>query len=241
MGSVAIPAKVARKPYAFDPFASLGANLLGAWVSGQGYGALISGKAGFWQARDGKLAWVSADSGLRPTPGATTGPNNQSGLTFVSGSSTIVSATGPALPQPLHKFVVAKFTASGSTGTLIDGNTTALGRGRIYRTGTAQMSISAGTVLNSSATPDLTLPHLHEALFSGASSYYKCDGVQLAAGNAGTTTSTSGVNIGAGIGTGDASSSTISEIWIFGAEVTGQTLSDFKQLYLAQKFALSLT
>ena len=237
-GSVTATWRPGSEAPGFDLLREFAPTLAAAFLPGTNMFGVNATSAGGWRPQSGRVAWTVTDLGLRPNFSPTSGPNSTPGLTFVSASSNTLTATGPALTQPLHAFVVAKFTASGSTGTLLDGGTT--NRGRIQRTGTTQMTINAGNAVNSSTTPDLTQFHVHEAFFNGAASFYKIDGVQYAAGDAGSTASANGICLGSSAGVADPSDSTISCAVLFNAQLTGNALARFKGMFLTPTFGIPL-
>lgn len=235
-----LPKRSLRRNTPFDPFQALGATAYGAWTSGRNVRMLNATQSSGWGPQAGTLAWDFSDSGLRPDASASTGPNSRPGLTFIRAQSDALNeALSVSLPQPHHIFIVGRYTAVAATGTLVGGKTVTA-TSRIFRTGNSQMSISSGTTVNSSPTPDLTQPRLFEALFSGAGSYFKLDGTQLAAGDAGSGASSTGLFFGSSAGAGDTADCVISEVWIFSAELTGANLTNFKQGYLAPWYALTL-
>lgn len=218
-------------PFGFNPLTMT--NRVASFIAGRGC-QIATNVSGWIDAAIGNTI-VQATAGKQPVFGAATGPNSQAAITFDGVDDFLALAF--TLPQPVHALIVAKYTSSGTAGTLLDGSNNNM---RIFRTGTAQMSMFAGTQRNFGSMPDLTLWHLHEGFFSGASSFYKIDGT-------GGTTGDSGSAAGGAITLGivntllaDPGACSVAEAHFFSAQKTGTELTNFKA-YISLKFGLTLS
>ncbi len=210
-----------------------------AWISGRGYVTPAGTLTGWYDQVQGATHGMGAPSGgaLTGTLGFTSGPNNTPAITF-NGTSNVGQHFVGTVAQPCHLFVVGKFDADGSAGTLIDGvngNT-----GRLRRTASTTLKYNAGgsEITCAGCTP-LTF-HLHELFLSGAASFYKQDGTTLGSGDGGTATMGRTVIAAFGTTIADFAPVTIAEVWRFNAQVTGANLTGFKA-YITAKFGLTLS
>jgi hypothetical protein len=223
-------------PFGFDPLTL--SNRVASFISGRGY-QIATGCAGWIDPSKGNTV-VQVTGANQPAFGATTGPNNKAALTFDGTNDGLKLLF--SLPKPVHAFIMAKFTSSGTTGTLLDGPgpNNAM---RLFRTGTARMSIyNLGAQLDSTTLPDLTQWHLHEAFFNGATTYYKVDGAAPAiSGDAGANPDAGGICFATlGDGATDPFGGSIAEAHFFSAEKTGAELANLKR-YFAAKFAVTIS
>ncbi len=234
---VAPSALVARIPAgqrAFDPMTL--PSKFAVYLAGQGY-EIGTGVKRWKDVVSGGVGHDLVNATGANQPIQDTGPNGTVCLTFDGVNDSLFTGGSTGEAQPQHQFLVAKFTASGTTGTLLDGNAN---KGRLQRTGTTQLSMYAGGagLINSSATPTLTNWHLYEVFWSGAASSLIIDaGANLVSGNPGTTANDQ-ICLGTfGNGSTDPLACSVTELWSFSAEVAGADLTNLRA-YFTDKFGV---
>jgi hypothetical protein len=233
---IAPSALVSRNsPGGIDPFTL--PNIYSAWTAGRGMvlsaGSLVGWLDSFNIRHFGAIGGGVLSGTFLPTGG----PNGIPCVSMNGTSDRAVYSTG-SLAQPSHIFLVAKYNSAGSAGTLIDataGNTAGL-----HRVGATSMQYNAGGagVVCANCTP--LSWHLHEVFFSGASSFYKEDGVLKGSGDGGSASAGRFVLGAYGDTVLDPGPVSIAEAWAFSAQVTGTNLGNFKG-YMTAKTALALT
>lgn len=140
-----------------------------------------------------------------------TGILNDKPVMRFDGEDDFLQATGFTLEQPNTIFVVGTQSSSGFEN-FVDG-TSVTKRHSVYRGGTNEWGMIAGTgLLGGTADKD---PHVHGAVFNGASSDRRVDGVSVASGDAGATAA-EGINLGARYdGTAGFLSGDLAEVLVF--------------------------
>lgn len=150
------------------------------------------------------------------------------------GSNDLHSATVGATAQPIHYFIVSKNSGTGNNY-MTDG--AASGGRNIFFAAPSNTSWSmfAGSQVNGTATPDSAI-HIHAALFNGAASHARLDGVSDNTGNPGTQ-GLSTLTVGASYTAGAGWNGSIQEIIVYDADKTSDesgiegALNDFYSVF----------
>jgi hypothetical protein len=176
-----------------SPFSPPHISGLEYWFDAQDSGSLFQDDAlsvpavadlqpvGGWKDRANARNVTQANGSLKPL--FRTAAINGRPAVEADGVDDYLRASGVSLTQPLSIYCVSNLGAANANMTWFDGSGLSTERVRILTSATAQFSINAGAGLNDGAS-DIS-PHVHSAIFNGASSLYAIDGVVAASGNSG--------------------------------------------------------
>ncbi len=170
-------------------------------------------------------------------PALTAGALNGLACLTADGIDDFIRTTSLTLGLTKTIFVVGKWnTAFSAQSSLFDGSNG--NAGRLYRSASTTVFIvdGSGTQFSSTgATP--TSYHYHTAIFNGASSIYRQDGVQLGTGNTGSATA-GGLSIFSfGIGTSDWAAATVCAVVALNRAATAQEVAAI-EFFLRVRYAL---
>jgi hypothetical protein len=177
---------------------------------------------------------VQATTTKQPTFAATGGPRSRPCVTF-DGVDDFLAVTFTQI-QPITRCTVGIFRAAFvAVDTLCDGNGGA-NRGRISRTQNTTIQVNPGGMAGTLATT--TSWHVYALIMNGASSSWRADNVQIAAGDASGNVNVGGSVQGAfGTGTGSWGNVSISEDMMFATIFTESLLARLTH-YCGAQYAL---
>lgn len=179
----------------------------------------------------------------RPVYNATSGANSLPGITFDGTNDKLACSNFTSVPQPIYTIAVFKLLSTPVNSAVISGSNAVDTSRLISYATTASIGMSVwstgGDFNNHIATTEITNFHIWETLLNGASSSIRRDnGTADTTGDVGTGAMTA-VLLGT-LGTGgEFTSFVISEVIIYGANITGTNQTNLRN-YLNARYGIAV-